>query len=441
MNLVPYNDDFERAVIVGVLQDPMMVPKITELIEPADFYKENHKEIFRAIASTAPDNLDSLTIEDKLRSNEQALTYFRELVQDSEKILPSLSNIMFYAETIKGKSRLRSGIDLGREITALCYTPTADPEEAIQTLETMFAQFLQARVLDNKLDSTTESFKRFMESLNTRVDEPEGVRSGFIEVDLMLQRLEGLIVLAARPSMGKTAFAINIARNVAATRPVVFFSLEQSKEQVFERLLASEAEVSLEEIRNGAFLSDADAIRKIEDATLRLNQVTDNLHIDDRASIPANYIASVSRQKRYEWGDLGLIVVDYLHIMKHNEKAGMKTDALGDSVNELRALGKELNCPVILLSQLNRQNDSRTEGKVKNRRPELTDLRGSGDIEQSADVVIFLYRDSYYSAPSSTELDVAEIIIKKNRNGRQGIVLLDWMARYVKFKNPIIRRR
>jgi len=439
MNLIPYNDDFERAVIVGVLQDPMLLPRITEFIEPADFYKENHKEIFKAISSTAPDNLDSLTIEDKLRSNEGALTYFRELVQDSEKILPSLSNIMFYAETIKGKSKLRAGIDLGREITAVCYAPTSDPDEAIQQLEQMFAQFLQARVLDNKLESTTESFKKFIEGLNTRATKVEGVKSGFIEVDLMLQRMEGLIVLAARPSMGKTAFAINIARNIAATRPVLFFSLEQSKEQVFERLLAAEAEVDLEDIRSGAFLADKKSMESIQDANYRLEHVTDNIHIDDKAQVPASYISSVSRQKRYEWGDLGLIVVDYLQIMRHTS-SGNKTDQIGDTVNELRALGKELDCPIILLSQLSRNNEQRTEGKVKNRRPELTDLRGSGDIEQSADVVIFLYRDSYYGTPT-TDTDVAEIIIKKNRNGRQGIVLLDWESAYVKFKNPNVRRR
>lgn len=440
MNLIPYNDDFERAVIAGVLQDPMLLPKVTEIVESEDFYKEHHKEIFRAIAGISPDNLDSLAVEDRLGSDEQTLTYFRELVQDSEKILPSLSNILFYAETIKGKARLRGGIDLGREIAAICFAPGADPEETIQTLETMFAQFLQERVLENKLESTPEAFKKFVEGLSTRVDQPEGIKSGFVEVDLMLQRLEGLIILAARPSMGKTAFAINIARNVAANYPVLIFSLEQSTEQIFERLLSSEAEVPLEEIRNGAFLADQEAVRRVEDAQQRLNQVTDNLHIDDRAGVPSSYIASVARQKRYEHGKIGLIVVDYLHIMRHSDK-GSTTDNIGETVAELRNLGKELDCPVLLLSQLNRSNEQRTEGKVKNRRPELVDLRGSGDIEQSADVVLFLYRDSYYSPLPDESSDVAEVIIKKNRNGRQGIVLIDWQAKYTKFKNPSFRRK
>jgi replicative DNA helicase len=216
------------------------------------------------------------------------------------------------------------------------------------------------------------------------------------------------------------------------------FSLEQSADQIFERLLAAEAEVPLEDIRTGAYRSVKDEVSKVDDARERLGYIFDNFHIDDRAGIPASYIASVARQKKYEQGKLGLIVVDYLHIMKLSDK--QKVDALGDAVMELRALGKELGCPVLLLSQLSRSNEQRTEGKTKNRRPELTDLRSSGEIEQSADVVMFIYRDSYYNSIPSSDQDLAEILVKKNRNGRQGIVLLDWFPSYVKFKNPIIRR-
>lgn len=439
MNLVPFSDDFEKAVIVGVLSDPMLLPKIGHILEPTDFYKEVHKEIFRAISKIEPDNLDSLTVEDKLGGNEETLTYFKQLVIDSEKLLPNLSNVLFYAETIKGKSKLRAGIDLGREITAICYTPNADSEEAIQELEGMFARFLQQRVLDNKIDSTHESFKEFISTLGSRIDDTSGIKSGFLDLDLMLHRLEGLIIVAARPGMGKTAFAINIARNVAVERPVLFFSIEQSRDQIFERMIAAEAEVNLEEIRNGAFANSYDDVVKITDAENRLKPVMEKIHIDDRADIPTSYITSVARQKKYEWGDLGIIVVDYLHLIKQNGKTTV--DALGDIVKELRALGKELECPVLLLSQLNRTNEQRTEGKIKNRRPELTDLRSSGEIEQSADVVIFLYRDGYYQMVGSSDQEAAEIIVKKHRNGRQGIVSLDWFPSFVKFKNPANRRR
>jgi len=436
---VPFSDDFEKAVIVGVLSDPMLLPKVSHVLEPNDFYKAVHKEIYGIISKIEPDNLDSLTVEDKLSGNEEAQTYFKELVQDSDKILPNLSNVLFYAETIKGKSKLRAGIDLGRDISAICYTPNTDADEAIQELEGMFARFLQQRVLDNKIDSTSASFKEFAENLFVRIDEPDGIKSGFLDLDLMLHKLEGLIIIAARPGMGKTAFAINIARNVAAAKPVLFFSIEQSREQIFERMIAAEAEVNLEEIRNGAFVNSFVDTQKITDADVKLKPIMNNIHIDDRADIPTSYITSVARQKKYEWGELGLIIVDYLHLIRQNGK--QTVDALGDICKELRALGKELEAPVVLLSQLSRANEQRTEGKQKNRRPELTDLRSSGEIEQSADVVIFLYRDNYYAISGNDGPEAAEIIVKKHRNGRNGIVLLDWYPTFVKFKNPEIRRR
>lgn len=440
MNLVPFSDDFEKAVLVGVLSDPELLPKVSHIIEPADFYRETHKEIFDVICKMEPNNLDSLTVEDKLASREDTLSYFKELVKDSDRLLPNPSNIIFYAETIKGKAKLRAGIDLGREIASLCYLPNADSEETIQELENKFATFLQQRVLDNKMDSTHESFKTFMENLGSKIDDESGIKSGFIDLDLMLHRLEGLIILAARPGMGKTALAINIARNIAAEqRPVLFFSIEQSEEQIFERMLAAEAELNMEDIRTGAFVNSADDLNKIEAAGEKVAALTKYIHIDDKADIPTSYMTSVARQKKYEWKDLGIIIVDYLHIVKQNGK--QPVDALGDIVKELRALGKELDCPVLLLSQLSRVNEQRTEGKVKNRRPELTDLRSSGEIEQSADVVIFLYRDGYYKGISVDDSEAAEVIVKKHRNGRQGIVLLDWYPAYVKFKNPVFRRK
>jgi replicative DNA helicase len=439
MNVVPFNNEFEQAIIVGVLMDPTLLPQISAIIEPDDFYKESHKEIYKAICQIPTDRLDSLAVQEKIGSNETTLEYFQTLVQDSERLVPNLANVIFYAETIKAKGKLRAGIELGREIAGLCYTPNADPEETIQELEDIFARFLQRRVLDNKIESTVESFKRFASELGQKDETTEGVRSGFYDLDLMLHRLEGLIILAARPGMGKTAFAINIARNVAIEKPVLFFSVEQSQEQIFERMLSSEAEVPLEDIRTGAWLGDKEEKEKIEDAKARLTQILSQVHVDERADIPTSYITSVARQKKYEWGEVGLIIVDYLHILKLNGK--QTVDALGDAVKELRALGKELGCPVLLLSQLSRNNEQRTEGKVRNRRPELTDLRSSGEIEQSADVVIFLYRDGYYNeTTASTEAQIAEVIVKKHRNGRNGIILLDWFPQFVKFKNPISRR-
>jgi replicative DNA helicase len=430
---VPFNEDFEKAVIVSILQDPNLFPKISAIIQTEDFFKERHKEIYKAISSIEVDNIDSLTVEDKLRP--ETATYFKELVQDADRILPTTSNALFYAETVKHKSKLRAGIELGQQIIATCYQEQ-DADEAIQTLEDMFALFLQKRVLEDKSESSSEAFRKFIELLQTREPEdPSSIKTGFAELDLMTQRMEGLIVLGARPGMGKTAFAANIALNVLKKdHSVLFFSLEQGEDQIFERMLAAEAEVPLEEIRLGVFRNDEVATAHIENAEHRLGFLVQKMHLDDRAGVPTSYITSVARQKKYEWGSIGLIVVDYLHLLQlHGDN---KVDALGDATKELRALGKELGCPVLLLSQLNRS----VEGKdaKKNRRPDLSDLRSSGEIEQSADMVWFLYRDSYYEqAGLAPDDDIIEVLVRKSRNGRQGIVNLEWHRAIMKFKDVL----
>lgn len=346
--LVPFSDEFEKAVIVAVLADPLLMPRVSQVINADDFFKAQHKEIFSIIENIGVDNLDSLTVEDKLKSDTK--NYFKTLVEDSNKYLPSMSNIMYYADTIKGKSRLRAGIDLGRDIVTLCYDSEIDADDAMHQLEQKFSTFLQQKVLDNVIDSSTEAFKEFFSNLGKSSHDPNAVKSGYHSLDLMLHRLEGLIVLAARPSVGKTAFAINIARNVARTNRVLFFSLEQTRDQIFERMLAVESEVNLEDIRTGAFLASPQDTQRLDKAKSSLLVALDNIHVDDKPEIPTSYISSVARQKKYEWGEIGLIVIDYLHILKLNGK--QTVDALGDATKEIRALGKELGCPIILLAHV-----------------------------------------------------------------------------------------
>ena len=202
---------------------------------------------------------------------------------------------------------------------------------------------------------------------------------------------------------------------------------------MFERLLSGEAEIPLEEIRTQAFLNDRMGEAILSNTFQSLQEPLGRLLIDDAANVSTSYITSIARQKKFELGTLGLIIIDYLHIMRLNDKHIV--EALGDTVKELRALGKELNCPVLLLSQLRRSQEFREEDK-KNKRPELADLRASGEIEQSADIVIFLHRESYYNqAGLVPENDLVEIIIRKNRNGRTGIIPLKWLPRYTKFKD------
>jgi replicative DNA helicase len=429
-SVIPFSEEFEKAVIVASLLDPLLFPRISSIVSSEDFFKEKHKEIFKSMQEIEAENLDSLAVEDKL--SEETRTYFRTLVEDSDKFVPSVANAPYYAEVVKSKSKLRNAIELGTQITAVAYTPAIEADDALQQIEDMFALFLRKKVEEDVSVSTAESFRDFIARLGVRATEEEGVKSGFRGLDLMLHRLEGLIVLAARPGMGKTAFAVNVARNVAEEKPVLFFSLEQTKEQIFERMLASEAEVSLEDIRTGAYVGVVGEVDKVEAAQKKLLKIIDQVHVDERPNIPASYITSVARQKRYEWGEVGLIIVDYLHIMALNNK--QVVDALGDATKELRALGKELDCPVLLLSQLSRQPERSFAGgdKKPNRRPELSDLRSSGEIEQSADVVIFLYRDSYYD-DIVTDKDIIEVIVKKHRNGRTGIIPMTWLPQYVKY--------
>jgi replicative DNA helicase len=432
---IPFNEEFEKAVIVGILADPSLFPRVSLIIHEEDFFKQSHKEIFNAISDLEIDQIDSLTVQDKLRGKTRE--YFESLIKESDSLLPSLSNILFYAEQIRGDSKLRAGIDLGREIIAACIEPNAIASYTIQKLEDMFAKFLQNRIDFGYNIPTGQAFDDFVQNLGNKVEDKDLVRTGFFGIDMILHRMEGLIVLAARPGTGKTALAVNIARNVAKDRPVAFFSLEQTREQLFERMLATESEVSLEEIRTGAFIADDRAVERVSEAKNRLIPVLDRIHIDEEASIPTSHITSVARQKRLEWGDLGLIIVDYLHILRLNDKHIV--DALGDATKELRALGKELNCPVLLLSQLSRQNENAGgsgEQKKSKRRPELSDLRSSGEIEQSADVVIFLYRESYYDEMGQMpDEDIVEAIVRKHRNGRTGIALLKWIPKFVKFKD------
>jgi replicative DNA helicase len=233
-----------------------------------------------------------------------------------------------------------------------------------------------------------------------------------------------MVVLAAKTSVGKTSFALNVMLNVLnAGHKVVFFSLEQPKDQIFERMLAIEGDIPLEDIKMG--IADPPVTLK-----KKMQGLFESLHIDDTANVPNSYITSVARQKKFEWGNVGLIVVDYLHLMRLNEK--QTVEALGDAVKELRALGKELNAPVLLLAQLKREDPTQKKGK----RPDLADLRSSGEIEQSADQVIFLHRESYFDLPGlAPDIDVTEVLVRKNRNGRLGIVPLEWIPKTTSFRN------
>lgn len=429
--MVPEAAEMEKALLVGLLSDPSLIPRISTEVDESDFFRHPHKEIFRVIKTLDTNLVDSLTVQEKL--TEETKDYFIELVKSSDSLLPSLTNIKVYAETIKEKAKLREGINLGREISALCYEQNIPANEALQKLEGMFSQFLQGRVAENKGLSTKAAFDNFMGDL-PYIKAETGLKTGFYGIDQMITSLEGMVVLAARPSLGKTSLATQIMRNVADSRPVVFFSLEQPTKQIFQRMIASESQVNLSDIKSGRYQDDPVSLERVNQASETLKPVMNNIHIDDMGAVNASYVTSVSRQKKFEWGDLGLIIVDYLHIMKLAE--GNKVDTLGDAVKELRALGKELNAPILLLSQLSRQNETFVgEGGKRNRRPELTDLRSSGEIEQSADVVMFLWKEKEFDTFTTPAEDYVEVLVRKNRNGPIGMNNLKWIPRFVRFED------
>ena len=443
MAVVPFAEDMEKGLIVGLLTDPELVPRVSTFLNPVDFYRPSHQEIYKTILEIDVAHLDSLAVEERL-TDDTFKEYFKGLVRDSDTLLPGLGNILFYAETIKDKAKLRNGIDMGREITAICAQDGVDSSAAMERLEKLFSDFIQKRVKDNSKESTKEAFEAFIESLGVRVHDTTGIKSGFKAIDLILHKLEGLIVLAARPSLGKTSLGIGIARNVAEKNNVVFFSLEQPKEQIFERMLSCESNVPLEDIREGVYIANKKHVESIGTAKETLSGVFERVHVDDSSAVSASYMASVARQKAFEWGKVDLIVVDYLHIMKLNDRN--LVEALGDAVKDLRALGRELGCPVLLLAQLSRQDDKQVIGadgeKKVRRRPELTDLRSSGEIEQSADIVMFLHRESYFDPMGYTpNEDEVEVLIKKNRNGRIGVTTLNWYPAYTKYMDKDTYRR
>jgi replicative DNA helicase len=368
--------------------------------------------------SLGVENLDSITVLEKLPIDEKP--YLQELIEDSDSIVPGTSNVLYYAEEIKAKSKLRDGVKIGSEISLLCFNGT-DAEDTLQKVEDMFAKFIRKRIIENKSESTVSAYNKFIEALRVREPEdPNAIKTGFESVDLTIGKLEELVILAGRPGSGKTAWCINIILNVLKTQPVLFFSLEQKEEQVFERMLAAYTKTPLTMLRQG--LADVDPTV--------LAPLMERFHLDDRANVPTSYITSVARQKAYEWKKIGLIVVDYLNLIEL--KGEKRVEALGTACKELRGLSKELDCPVLLLAQLNR--GAMDQGK--NKRPELHDLRDSGEIEQMADQVFFLWRESYNNlAGTEPDEDIVEVHIKKNRNGPLGLVELRWLPFYTRFED------
>ena len=431
----PHDLEAEQAVLGCMLTDKDSVISAVEVLAEDDFYREDNKIIYKAMLNlyTKAEAVDIITLKDELSAMGKldaigGLEYLAEL---PDKV-PTTANVERYIKIVEEKSTLRTLIKTANDIINFGYDPTQDAEDIMDNAEKKIFNIMQKKnqsgyssIKDILMDSITE-----LEDLYNRKQHVTGVPTGFIDLDKMTAGLHNsdLVLVAARPAMDKSAFALNIATNaaLAAGTGVAIFSLEMSKEQMANRILGSVAQVDGNSIRTGRIAEDdwvklATALGPLSEAPI---------YIDDTPGITITEIRTKCRKLKME-KDIGLVVIDYIQLIQGSgsRKSGNREQEIAEISRSLKILAKELNVPVIALSQLSRAVESRPD-----HRPMLSDLRESGSIEQDADIVMFLYRDDYYN-PDSEEKDISEVIIAKHRAGSTGTIKLLWMGNYTKFVN------
>lgn len=417
-----------------MLTDKEAVIAAIETLSDEDFYREDNKIIYSAIMNlyNRGDAIDIITVKSELSSmgKFEAVGGLEYLAELPEKV-PTTANVDKYIKIVEEKSTLRTLIRTANELITLGYDPTQEVEELMDNAEKKIFGVMQSRTqksYSSMKDILVDTFIE-LEELYNRKQHVTGVPTGFIDLDYKTAGLHGseLILVAARPAMGKSAFALNIATNAAvrAKTPVAIFSLEMSKEQMANRILCSEALVDSNKVRTGKV--EDDDWTKLAEASGILSEA--QIFIDDTPGISIMEIRAKCRKMKLE-KDIGLVVIDYLQLVQgSNKRAGSREQEIAEISRSLKILAKEINVPVIALSQLSRAPEQRPD-----HRPMLSDLRESGSIEQDADIVMFLYRDDYYNQDSDKK-NVAEVILAKHRAGSTGTVELAWLGNYTKFAN------
>ncbi len=433
---IPPNDvEAEQAVLGSMLIDKDAVISAIEILRKDDFYREDNKAIFEAMINlyNRPEPIDIITVKDELSSiGKFDIVGGLEYLADLPEKVPTTANVDKYIKIVKEKSILRSLIKTSNELISLGYDETQEVDTVINEAEKKVFELVQDRnqagysaIKEVLVDAFAQ-----LERLYNQKEGITGVPSGFADLDLRTAGFHNseLIILAARPAMGKTAFALNIATNAATKSnvPVLLFSLEMSKEQLVNRVLCSEAMVDSNKLKTGK-IEENDWV-KIVEALGPLSEA--EMYIDDTAGISITEIRAKARKLKLE-KNIGLIIIDYLQLIQGsgNRKIGSREQEISEISRSLKILAKELDIPVIALSQLSRAAEQRSE-----HRPMLSDLRESGSIEQDADIVMFLYRDDYYNEESESK-NIAEVIIAKNRSGSIGTAEILWMSNYTKFAN------
>ena len=432
---IPPNDvESEQAVIGSMLRDKEAVSAAIEVLKPEDFYREDNRTIFEAILNLygRSEPIDIITLKSELSSMGKfeavgGLEYIAEL---PDKV-PTTANVEQYIKIVEEKSVLRNLIKTANEIITLGYDQTQEVDGIIDGAEKKIFEVMQKKnqkgytpIKDILVETFTE-----LEQLYNQKQRITGIPTGFSDLDFRTSGLHNsdLILVAARPAMGKSAFALNIATNAAvrAKVPVAIFSLEMSKEQMTSRILCSEAMVDSNKVRTGKI--DDEEWSKLAAASGELSEA--NIYIDDTPGISIMEIRAKCRKMKIE-KNIGLVVIDYLQLVQGSGKrGGSREQEIAEISRSLKILAKEINVPVIALSQLSRAPEQRPD-----HRPMLSDLRESGSIEQDADIVMFLYRDDYYNEDSEKK-NIAEVILAKHRAGSTGTVELLWLGNYTKFAN------
>lgn len=426
---LPQNIEAEQSVIGSMILDKNSIAQASEVLRSDDFYRENHKVLYSSIMELFQKDIpvDMITLIEHLRSTEKlegagGITYITQLCDS----VPSTANLHSYIEIVKNKAILRRLIKSSNEIIEESYSQQDNVPKVLDSAEKKIFDISQNRVSNDfeKLSSVLERGFTEIEKLFNNKGEVTGVPSGFPELDEKTSGFQkgDMVLIAARPSMGKTTFALNLAEYAAlrASKSIVVFSLEMSKEQLAYKLLCSEANVDMLKLRTGALEdNDWDNIAKASGPLAE-----SKIFIDDTAGISVMEMRSKCRRIKIEHG-IDMIIVDYLQLMSGSGES--RQQEVSEISRSIKALAKEMQCPVIALSQLSRAPEQRTD-----HRPMLSDLRESGSIEQDADLVMFLYRDEYYNAETEDK-NVAECIIAKQRNGPTGTVKLAWLGQFSKF--------
>ena len=431
----PHDIEAEQAVLGSCLTDKDAVMEAVEKLKPESFYREDSKLIFEAIFNlyNRSEPIDLVTVKDELTSmgSFENIGGYEYLATLPDKV-PTTTNVQKYIEIVEEKSTLRNLIKTANEIIELGYNPTEEVDSIMAGAEKKIFDIMQKKNQKSYTpikDVLIESFTK-LEELYNQKSKITGVPTGFADLDDKTAGLHGsdLILIAARPAMGKTAFALNIAAHAAIREnvPVAVFNLEMSKDQLVNRMLCMEAMVDSNKVMTGKL--DEDDWSKLASVVGPMSDA--GIYIDDTPGISITEIRTKCRKLKME-KNIGLVVIDYIQLIQGSgsRKNGSREQEIAEISRSLKILAKELNVPVIALSQLSRAVESRPD-----HRPMLSDLRESGSIEQDADIVMFLYRDDYYN-PDSEEKDISEVIIAKHRAGSTGTIKLLWMGNYTKFVN------